>query len=319
MKNSTLVLKMSSILLIVSLIMIGCASQKLSKREKIDSEKQAPTIIQGTKVEDSTSTKNKKNEYDELTQKEKDQLDKIKSTINENLIYNIEFSKTNPDKGQIKYDFNNDNKIDSLNYLTELMDNPSDIIKKCKIDINGFTLERETNADEIVSMGIFDADKNDNYIEIFIVYGYLRGGTPEIYRLTDKGIEKIADIDGGIVATSGDGKIYYWGGNLFEEAFNTNLVLTYYDINKKEYIETEQIVGKTITAKFDCILYKTKEAVLDGAPVTEEDKIKMSKGKIVKIVKSGEKFKVLSVSDGIKIKTNDGKIGWIGGFHMVWD
>jgi hypothetical protein len=53
--------------------------------------------------------------------------------------------------------------------------------------------------------------------------------------------------------------------------------------------------------------------------MTEEDIIQVSEGKIVKILKPNETFKVISIEDGIKISTEDGAIGWIGGFHMVWD
>jgi hypothetical protein len=73
-----------------------------------------------------------------------------------------------------------------------------------------------------------------------------------------------------------------------------------------------------LSAEFEFILYKSKEDVIDGPPVTDEEKVQMSQGKIVKMIKSGDTFKVLSVTDGIKVMTSDGKVGWIGGFHMVW-
>ena len=164
--------------------------------------------------------------------------------------YEIQFSTNESQEEQIKYDFNNDGEIDNLEYSTVVGN--GGFIEKCKINLNGISLEQNSDGEGISALGIIDVNKKDNYIEIYYSDGYLRGGAAVIYRLTDNDIKEIGRLDAGIQATSGDGKIYYWGGNLFEKyndkKFDTDVVLSYYDVDKKEYIETNQIVGKTIVS-----------------------------------------------------------------------
>jgi hypothetical protein len=259
--------------------------------------------------------------------------EQILKKLNENLAYEINLSTNDQDKGLIEFDFDQDGQMDILKYSTIYGKRSEYGIfgEKMIITLNGYTIVPETydtiyddyGGLGIVTFGVVDIDKSDQYIEFFLRDGYLRGGFARIYRLTSNGIEELVSLFGGIEAVSGTGHIYYWGGNLFETdrdgVFSPDTVLSYFDIYEDDFVETDQIVGKTITAIEEFIVYKSLDDVFDGQPVSQEDKIEQSKGKIVKIVKEGEKFEVISIENGTKIKTTDGKTGWIGGFHMVWD
>lgn len=305
----------------VLLVAAGCSKQNPITQDTTGSTKSSDvqnSTSADTKIQDENS---EESEYNELTNEEKNHYDKIKKAIENNMPYEILFSTNVSQEGKIKYDFNNDGKIDNLKYSTVV--GSGGVVEKCKIDLAGILLEQNRNGEGISSLGIIDVNNKDNYIEIFINDGYLRGGAATIYRLTDNDIKEIGHLDAGIQATSGDGKIYYWGSNLFERdnngKFDTDLVLSYYDVDKKEYIETDQIVGKTIVADREISVYKTREDVIGDMPLTDEEIQERSKGKIVKKIKSNEKFEVLSREQGTKVRTEDGKVGWIGGFHMVWD
>lgn len=255
--------------------------------------------------------------------------DEIKSKIQSNDIYKIEFDYNTPKVvGDIKYDFNNDGKNDVLNCV--ISGTPGITAEKVSFTINGKTVEKETESHgswEVFSeFGILDVDTKDNFVEFYITEGYVGGGTAFLYRLTEQGIVEAAVITGGIEGVSGDGKIYYWGGNLFEvfnEKFSTDMVISYYDINKKEIVKTNQIIGKTITAKERIILYKEQEFVIgdqsQAAIDTFENIVKKSEDKIVKIIEIGETFQVVNLDQETQVKTADGKIGWIGGFHVTAD
>lgn len=112
------------------------------------------------------------------------------------------------------------------------------------------------------------------------------------------------------------------------------LVLFYYDYNKKKYVLKDDIIGRSIKFDWNIYLYKSKEDVVCGAPVDVEEEVRRNPNIIIKTITAGEKMTIISIDalisesfsggyvntdNGIKVKTKDGKIGWIGGFHMVWD
>ena len=81
---------------------------------------------------------------------------------------------------------------------------------------------------------------------------------------------------------------------------------------------------KIYQCDWNMIVYKTEESIVDGAPVEEDGKLSIAKeeGSFLGILRPGDKFEILKViaySDHVKIKLPNGKIGWIGGNHMVWD
>jgi len=119
---------------------------------------------------------------------------------------------------------------------------------------------------------------------------------------------------------SGDGRIYFWGGNLKETPrshFNPDYVVSYYDTALREYVQTDQIVGKRFADLGGWLLFENKENVPTGAPVemTEDQP-----GVIRRLV-DGETVTILEMpeNDVVKVEAEDGTVGWIGGFHMVWD
>ena len=102
-------------------------------------------------------------------------------------------------------------------------------------------------------------------------------------------------------------------------------VLSYYDLNLDKIVENKiNNKIKMYNRESDLLVYTTEESICDGAPVEEEHKIAGAKGRgtFLGFLKKGDKFQILKVvpnSDHVKIKLPNGKIGWIGGNHMVWD
>jgi hypothetical protein len=246
MKRGIPYYKVLAFLIILPVVLSGCSIKKRPASGGVDT-----AATPGAKVEASPTPKAQDSEYEKLSDNEKEQYNKIKASIDNNQVYNILFPTEKAVEGEIKYDLNKDGKMDTLKYSTEVIKDSAECVTKCRLDVNGFTLESGTQgefgAEGLQCIGVFDADKNDNYVNFYITDGYLYGGNAIVYRLADDRIDMTDIILGGVLGTSGDGKIYYWGGNLFEtEKFNPDLVITYYDVNKKDFIDTDQIVGKTI-------------------------------------------------------------------------
>jgi len=268
------------------------------------------------------------NDYDKLSATEKERYDAIDEAIKNNTIYTIYFGNKDTITEQIKYDFNYDGKIEVLHYTTTKGKDSIgySIIKKCNLSMLGDSIEQESFENHIgeglISLGIADFDKNDDCIDIIIKDGDIYC-TSYVYRFENNKFIKRAEITGEILATSGDGKVFFWGGNLYEprinEDFNTDLVITYYDIVINEYVKTYQLIGKTIISDREIIVFKSADDVFNGPPITKDEILKMSEGKIVSILKANDKFEVLIIDNVVKIRTEDGKEGWIGGFHMIWD
>jgi hypothetical protein len=256
-------------------------------------------------------------------------IDKIKTAIeNKNLFDKYYYNPKESVIDSITYDFDKDGTLDTVYYCLVLKtDDYLNYYIECQLSYNGESIVYNT-VDEyglgIASIGIMDINLSDSHIELFINESDNVGlGSYAVYRIIDKKLKKAGTIPDEILALSGDGKVYYWGGNLYEPStpddFDKNLVLSYYDFDKGEYVKTNQIVGKTFTADREMILYKNPESVEDGAPMVWEDILSKHKDNIYKVIKAGEKFTVLSIDNGIKIKTEDGQEGWTGGFHMVWN
>lgn len=277
------------------------------------------------------------------------QFEQIKKAIDSNSDYIIKFTEGN--SGFVEYDFNNDGKKEVLEYSTQSGKNTwnFETIMKCNVRIGSFTIEREyTETGEVGGglsfIAVADVDKKDNYIEFYISDGSLGDRvTNTFYRLTESGIEELCTIVSEVLEYSGEGQIYFWRGCLFNpwkgEKLDLNTVLVYYDLNKREYIISDQVIGKTFIADNRIFVYKTNDDVQWGAPINDDEILQNENGKILKIIDPGEKFIVTQIDEksafrtsetngtkviyyndnGIKIKTEDGIEGWIGGFHMVWD
>ncbi|HAN09797.1 MAG TPA: hypothetical protein DCP90_04200 [Clostridiales bacterium] len=322
------------IIIAITSVLVACQGEKEAENVSQTQEKQ---VAENKKENITIETEDKEatNDYGKLNEEGKEKYDIVKNHIEKNLPYEISVQKYTSDgqrinyntEGEIPYDFNGDGKIETLKYkigLSNNQDNGTPI--NCELTMGNDTIVHKTTEEsyemEISEIGIIDVDKNDKYVDFYINEGYLSGGVSVIYRYVDEKIKKIGECRG-IVATSGDGKVYYWGGNLHEnyEVFDENLVLEYYDINKNEYVETNQIIGKKLKAPFEIKVY-TKDGALEinGSPMMEDEIEKATKGKLVDLIKKNDEFTVIDLSDGVtKVKTNNGKEGWVGGFHMVWD
>ncbi|MGB3367238.1 MAG: hypothetical protein WBA54_07110 [Acidaminobacteraceae bacterium] len=199
-----------------------------------------------------------------------------------------------------------------------------DIIDKCIIAFGDnsltYKVEKLLYGAGVTSISIIDLDKNDDRYEVVISEGELADRiTNRVYRISKDGIELVDNFWGLILNVPGNNTVNYWGGNIYEANdridFKEELVISYRDVLKKEYVFTEDIVGKVITIDRYIKVFASKENVETGAPVEQTDV-----GLLLEIP-SGEKIKVTKfVSDDLyQIQLEDGSKGYIGGFHMVWD
>lgn len=287
------------------------------------------------------------NEKDTLSKEEKQDYNKIDTAIKNNTKYQVidleDVENLKNKTGQIKYDFNKDGRIDTLKYKLDIGDNEYGYkaVKKCEIYINQSRLVYEhTDTGEVAgsinSINICDVNKNDKFIEVYLTDGYLSDRVVNTFYIYNGKIVKTCSIESLILNYLGDGNIYYWEGCVDSLPFyglNKDLVLVYYDYVRHKYCKTDQIIGKEVQFDYEINLYKSKDDVVCGPPITYEDIKEYYSESILRTIKAGQKLKVLSIDgvieeygdsyfnqdNGIKVQTKDGTVGWIGGFHMVWD
>lgn len=259
-------------------------------------------------------------EYSQLSDDEKDLVAAIDETLRKGHMYIVDISPS----GQIKYDFNSDGVYETLSYDYFRAESISSGYYgsagyyEFEIRLGSGGAYHLGYYDGVESLVICDIDKSDGCVNFFVqerdhVYSY-----STVYRLNGTGLELVVSMPQ-IMAVSGDGKIYYWGGNLFEtynEDFDPNAVLSYYDIKLGDYAGTDQIIGKVFTNFGYKVIYESKEYAPWGPPVEEN----LSLPGAIRYVREGEKIKILEVDGNVaKIEAEDGLIGWLGSFHMVWD
>ena len=110
-----------------------------------------------------------------------------------------------------------------------------------------------------------------------------------------------------------------------DEIIEENDILRYYNLKEDKIVENEiKNRIKIYKCSWNMVVYNSEKSIIDGAPVEEETKIPSAKedGTLLGILRPGDKFEILKIepnSDHVKIKLSNGKIGWIGGNHMVWD
>lgn len=232
--------------------------------------------------------------------------------------------------GIIKYDVNKDGNIESIeyNYHTNVQVNQSykefelryaeNVLYLLLFDNNLYDYE---NIVCITAIGICDVDKTDEHLD-FVVTEAPRGRIycrSSLYSLKDDGLKKYVSLKEEILGVSGDGKVYYWGGNLMETHylyFKPDYVISYFDTKLMEYVSTDQIIGKSLTGFDYNLVFESPDQVPYGSPV----EVTMELPGAIRKVKEGEKVTILDYcGDTVKIQSEDGLIGWIGGFHMVWD
>lgn len=179
----------------------------------------------------------------------------------------------------------------------------------------------------LTEMGVIDVIQSDQTVEFYVKEGDLADRVIYSFYQIDQGaLAHVTTMYGYILGNSGDGKLYYWGGQLMEpyygQAFNPDMVISYYDMDQKAYVTTEQIVGKTFTLQEEIILYKEYEDVIDGGPLEYDLMLEMTKESRVALLDAGDLLTVVAVdtsSRRAQISSSSGYEGWIGGFHMVWD
>lgn len=199
-----------------------------------------------------------------------------------------------------------------------------DIIEKCVVEFGNnslsYEVEKSLYGTGVTSISIIDLDKNDDKYEIVISEDELADRIRNsIYRVSKDGFELVDEFLGLILNIPGNNRVHYWGGNIYEPNdrinFNEEHVTSYRDVLKKEYVYTDDIIGKVITIDRSMKVFKSKEDVATGAPVEQTDV-----GLLIEIP-CGDKIKITElVSDDLyQIQLEDGSEGYIGGFHMVWD
>ncbi|HQA57535.1 MAG TPA: hypothetical protein PK033_06615 [Acetivibrio sp.] len=286
--------------------------------------------------------------YSELTQIEKERYNEIKQSLETNKEWGFSFSGEKSEIGEIKYDFDQDGLIETISYKTNFQTNQYgvDLVKSVSLNYcnNSFDFEFENFNNYFYSptpsnaaIVFYDVDKDDNFLEFNLVNSNKLSNRVKntIFRINGEQIEKIVSIDSKIISVPGDGNIYYWSGNIFGRN-NLDYTVVYYNINDRKFVVNDELIGKTLTAEYRFTVYLTKESVVHGAPVDPEYLSKKAKENY--ILEPGEKFTVTSLDgvintwvgedginyifyndSGLKIRTESGVEGWIGGFHMVYD
>ncbi|MCX7771480.1 MAG: SH3 domain-containing protein [Clostridia bacterium] len=316
-------------------IMAGCGRLSVSDKESGDDE----IVTEETETSTSEDTKTEKPTPEasesatpeatptpEINSPTPTPIPEIRAAFRGHRPYQVDFTK---DLITVSHDFNADGQMDTLECQPVEGDNGG-FFSDCTLRINGVELPKSIAPkseayDGLVTLGILDIDTSDAYTEFFIQDGFLLDRcTTYIYRFDGKAFSLFLKYQGGIQGFSGDNRLYYWGGNLVEmpqEPFDENLVLRYYDVTSKAEVETDQIVGKTLSLKFENIIYKTKDDIIQGAPMEWDQILKETEATRVGILKPGQEFVVVEKgeADNVRIKTTDGLEGWLGGNHMVWD
>ena len=122
----------------------------------------------------------------------------------------------------------------------------------------------------------------------------------------------------------GSGKIYFWGGQLFETTkseFNYDLVMKYYDIETNSIVNTNNAIGKTFESEYNSlIVFKEQEYVYKDVWEQIDWSKEQHEGEYIADLSKGDTFKLLSVDGNTyEIELSEGQIGWVGGFHFYID
>ena len=265
--------------------------------------------------------------HEDLTDGEQDTVAELDALFADNGIYEIDLESPGEKAGTVKYDFNGDGMIETLDYeLTRGEDSERLVVSLGNSRIECLLIYEPVGVvNNFRSIGLCDVDRQDGAIDICIIKVSRNGilETTSVYRLNSgNDIIAVAGLDTDLSGVSGDGKIYYWGGNMKETPrgrgnFNPDYVISYYDTALREYVQTDQIVGKTFTDLGCQLLFENKEDVPTGAPVEMTEDLPG----VIRRLEQGETVTILEMpeNDVVKVETGDGTVGWLGGFHMVWD
>lgn len=232
-------------------------------------------------------------------------------------------------KTRVKLDLNSDGDRDNLSFFTDKKRGTEYI----EIRVDDKEVNVENKSEVVKSFFVMDGDKKDKFIEFGFICSNKNGLNPiiQIYRYNKKRkIEKVnkKPLKFIMEALSGNGKIYFWEGMIYrtgKKNFDANDVLRYYDIDDDEIVENKiKDKERRYENEWEMVVYKEEENIIEKEPITEEEKIEIaSREKIIAgTLNKWDKFEILKVvkgTDHVKIKMYNGKTGWIGGNHMVWE
>jgi hypothetical protein len=232
-------------------------------------------------------------------------------------------------KTRIKIDLNGDGDRDNLSFFVDKKKESKFI--EIRVEDSEVNFEKKDGA--VKNFFIMDSNKKDKFIEFGVICSDEKGLKPEIriYRYNKKKkIEKInkKPLKFIIEGVSGNGKIYFWEGMIYrtgKKNIDENDVLRYYDIDDDEIVENKiKDKEKRYENDWEMVVYKEEKNIIEKEPITEEEKIEIATREkiIVGTLNKWDKFEILKVvkgTDHVKIRMYNGKTGWIGGNHMVWE
>jgi hypothetical protein len=257
----------------------------------------------------------------------------IQKEINNNGWFKDVLAKNKLDRNLV-YDFDNDGNIDIIDFEMIIGESQSGVkgINQSIINYEDQKLvfdyvDNGEYAWGITEFGVVDVDSSDQTVEFFIKEGDLADRVIySFYRIDQGELVQVTTMRGEILGAYGDGKLYYWGGQLIEPYYkqdlNPDMALSYYDIDQLEYVNTDQIIGKSFTNSQQMILFEAKDDVLDGPAMEFGSMLEMTKDTRVALLEVGNLLTVMDIDHNTlraRVSTESGYEGWIGGFHMVWD
>jgi len=233
---------------------------------------------------------------------------------------------------EIIYDFNKDKKLEVLKIRcifgtrdeeTSILEPKETVFEITLGDKKVIVKPNPECWDEYFEVGICDVDLEDNYVEFYTTQFEDCYGSSLLFRLNGKCLEEAVGTGyEEIVGVSGDGKIFIWNGSFrntyFEDESYEDFLLWYLDYKTGNFISSNHMIGKIYHAFYDDILFRQLEYVPWGPPIN----ITLDLPGAFYEPEFGELLTVLDKDDGaqaIKVRTQDGKEGWIGGHHMVWN
>lgn len=230
---------------------------------------------------------------------------------------------------KILYDFNKDKKLEALKirciFDTRYEETATLEPKEAVFEITLGDKKIIVKLDSIFwnknfEVGICDVDLEDNYVEFYTTQFEMCYGSSLIFRLNGNSLEEAVNTDyEEIVGVSGDGRIFIWNGcfTYSENESYEDLLLWYLDYKTGNFISSDHMIGKPYHASSGVILFRK----LENVPVAPVEITLDLPGAFYEL-KEDEILTVLDKDDGrqaIKVRTQDGQEGWIGGYHMVWN
>lgn len=253
--------------------------------------------------------------------------EEISEAIKSNQLYyfNIEDGL----KTRVKMDLNGDGDRDNLSFFVDKKKES----KFIEIRVEGSEVNFEKKSGTVKNFFVMDSDKKDKFIEFGVICSDEKGLKPEIqiYRYNKKKkIEKVnkKPLNFIIEGVSGNGKIYFWEGMIYrtgKKNFNENDVLRYYDVDDDKIVENKiKDKERRYENDWEMVVYKEEKDIIEKEPITEEEKIEIAAREniLAGTLNKWDKFEILKVvkgTDHVKIRMYNGKTGWIGGNHIVWE